>query len=230
MFWILIVIAVMVIAAGAYVVATLPQLRVHNVSAHVDSPLVSISEVLTAARIDRTANAWIMNTGAIEKRIEAIPYVRTARISRSLPADLSIEVTTRVPVACVRTNMRVVTIDDAPRIVQNDCVDASLARIDIANATFGEPGAFASDPAIAGLLSDSRVLADAHIAVVSVSRDRFGGLVALDKTGVAMLFGSDADLGQKAALINPIRASLSRDHRVKSIDVRAPATPIIDFK
>jgi cell division septal protein FtsQ len=230
MFWIVIVIVVVAIAAGVYVVSTLPQLRVRAVNVQIESNRLNEGEILGAARIDRTANAWLIDTGAAERRIEAIPYVRSAHISRTLPADLSIAVTARVPVACLHSGARVVTIDDAPRILQDGCVDATLARITIAPASLGAAGTIAADPSIGGLVADSHTLAEAHVALVSVSRDTFGGLVALDRSGVSLLFGSDTDLAQKAALVNPIRAAVAKDRRVKSIDLRAPATPIVDFK
>jgi hypothetical protein len=229
-FWILIVIVFIVLAAGVYVLATLPQLRVRTVNVQIESNRLNESEILTAARIDRNANAWLLDSGAIEKRIEAIPYVRAAHISRTLPADVSIAVSARVPVACLHSGARIVTTDDAPRILQEDCVDTTLARIDLDHASLGVAGTMAADSSIGGLIADSRTLAASHIALVSVGRDKFGGLVARDRTGVTLLFGADADLAQKAALVNPIRASVAKDRRVKTIDLRAPATPIVDFK
>jgi cell division septal protein FtsQ len=229
-FWILIVIVLAAIAAGIYVLSTLPQLRVRAVNVQIESKRLNEGEILAAARIDRNANAWLLDTAAAEKRIEEIPYVRSAHISRTLPADVSIDVTARVPVACLHSGARIVTIDDAPRILQEGCVDATLARIDLANASLGVAGTIAADPSIGGLVADSHTLAESHIALVSVGRDKFGGLVALDRTGVTLLFGADTDLAQKAALVNPIRASVAKDRRIKSIDLRAPATPIVDFK
>jgi hypothetical protein len=230
MFWIFIVVALALVGYGLYALATLPQLRVHDVTVHGAGDVVSESEVLSAAHIDRSANAWLLNGGAIEKRIEAIPYVNAAHISRIPPADVTIEITLRAPVACLSSRTRIVTIDDAPRVLQDGCVAASLGRIDLPDIALGPPGTQATDPSLAGLLADSRVLAQAHVDVQSVSRDQFGGLVARDRTGVELLFGADTDLAQKAALVAPVRASIAKERPVRAIDLRAPGTPVVDFK
>lgn len=230
MFWIFIVVVFALVGYGLYLLATLPQLRVHDVTVHIPGEVVSEGEVMSAAHIDRGANAWFINTGAVEKRIEAIPYVKTAHISRIPPADLAIDVTLRLPIACVRSRVRMVTIDDAPRILQDGCAAASLGFIDMPDIGLGLPGSEPADPSLAGLIADSRTLTQAHLDVQSIGRDQFGGVVALDRTGVALLFGTDTDLAQKARLVGPVRASLPKDHQLKAIDLRAPGTPVLDFK
>jgi len=42
-------------------------------------------------------------------------------------------------------------------------------------------------------------------------------------------FGSDADLPAKLALVEPIRRSVGLGRPLRVIDLRAPATPVVEF-
>lgn len=228
-FWLLIVVVLVALAYGAYTLVTLPQLRVQNVAVEIGGHAVTQRAVLDAAHIDRETNAWLLNTHAIAARIETIPYVASAHVSRRPPASVVIAVTQRVPVACVYDRTRVVTIDDAPRILQDGCAFQTLPRIDLTNVRLGAPGARVDDAGVGSLLTDVGTLAAAHIAVRSVGHDRFDGLDAVDATGVRLRFGKESDLAKKAALVGPVRAATS-GRRIAVIDLRAPGTPIVEFK
>ena len=78
-------------------------------------------------------------------------------------------------------------------------------------------------------LADAKTLSDANLAVRRVARDRWGGLEAVDVTGVVIHFGSDADLVKKAALVEPVRKVVAK-RRIRAIDLRAPGTPIVEFR
>ena len=75
--------------------------------------------------------------------------------------------------------------------------------------------------------ADARTIG-AQIPVRIVRRDRFGGLQAVDTHGVLLEFGADADLPAKLALVEPIRRSAG-GRPLRAIDLRAPATPVIEF-
>lgn len=230
-FWLLIAVAVAAAGYGIVTLVRLPALRVHAVHAHVvDGIAVTPAAVVAAARIDRNANAWLIDIRGATKRIEAIPYVATARITHRPPADLDITVTERVPLACVRAGGRSVTIDEGRRILQDGCARASLPRIDLGPVRVGAPGTMAGEPSLAVLLGDAKTLAGAHVGVRALAHDRFGGLVAVDVQGVELRFGSEADLAQKATLVEPVRAATRRGRAIRAIDLRSPATPTVEFR
>lgn len=229
-FWLLIVVILAGIGYGAYSLASLPQLRVHAILVNVSGDTVTEAAVLDAAHIDRDANAWLLDTRAIATRIEAIPYVARAHVSRRLPATIAITVTERVPFACVHDGTRIVTIDDTPRILQEGCAVLTLPQIDARNAPLDVPGKRIDDADITTLLADLGTLAAAHVTVRSVSHDRFDGLDAVDPLGVRLRFGSDADLAKKAALVGPVRAATRSSRKIRVIDLRAPGTPIVEFE
>jgi hypothetical protein len=214
----------------AVAIANAPQLRVRIVDASVPAGgPVSKSAVIAAAHIDPDANLWLLNTAAIRRRLETIPYVATAAVHRAQfpqPA-VSFEVTLREPTGCVRSAGGTVTIDATARVLQLGCVAGVLPLVDIGGGPAAAPGATLTTPEIDRLLADARAIGE-HIPVRIVRRDRFGGLEAVDSRGVVLRFGADADLAAKLALVEPIRNSAG-ERPLRAIDLRAPATPIVEF-
>jgi cell division protein FtsQ len=228
--WVFIVVIVGVAAYAGYVLVTLPQLRVQAIDVQIDGIDVAERDVLDAAKIDRAANMWLLDTATIARRIESIPYVDLADVRRALPADMTIIVTEREPVACVRAATRVVTIDRSRRLLQNGCARPSAVAIDLHDATLGPLGSTATAPALATLMADSRALEEARVGIRSIHTDADGGLVAVDRHGIDLLLGSDDDLARKAQLVGPVLAAIAPGRSIKAIDLRAPATPTVEYR
>ena len=122
------------------------------------------------------------------------------------------------------------TIDATTRVLQDGCAATASTRIDAGTAPLPAPGGSIGDPDVARLLADAKTLADAGVAVGQLGRDRWGGLQAVDVTGVVLRFGDDTDLAKKAALVGPVRAGVGTQRPVKAIDLRAPSTPTVEFR
>jgi cell division septal protein FtsQ len=228
--WVFIVVIAGAAAYGAYTLITLPALRVQSVDIQVDGLAVKKSEVLQAASIDRTRNIWLLDTTRMKRRIEAIPYVDAANVRRIPPAQLAIAVTEREPAACVLSGSRLVTIDHERRILQNGCARRLALQIVLHDATLGAPGSVANPPTLAELLVDGRVLRDAGVDTRSIGQDSYGQLVAIDTRGIQLLFGDDADVADKAKLVAPVLGAAGRGRSIRAVDLRAPATPTVQFK
>lgn len=232
-FWIFAILLVGMIAWGGAWLAQSPWFRVTRVG--VDVPLaspVSADAVRAAAGISRDTNVWLIDTRGAARRIEAIPYVATASIHRGqFPKPfVELAITVRRPSACVRGGGRDVTIDATARVLQPGCATAALPRIDAGKAIVPAPGGTIADPEIGRLLADAKTLADVNLGVRRLGRDRWGGLEAVDVTGVVIRFGTDEDLLKKAALVEPVRRGVGAKRAVRAIDLRAPGTPIVEFR
>jgi cell division septal protein FtsQ len=231
-FWIFAIVLVGLFAWGGAWLAQSPWFRVTRVG--IDVPLaspVSRDAVRAAAGISRDTNVWLVNTSAAARRIEAIPYVDVADIRRGqFPKPfVEVAVTVRRPSACVRGGGLDVTIDATARVLQAECATATLPRIDAGQAVVPAPGGTVTDPEVGRLLADAKTLSDANLPVRRLARDRWGGLEAVDVTGVVIQFGADDDLSKKAALVEPVRKGVA-NHRIRSIDLRAPGTPTVEFR
>ncbi len=217
-------------AYGGYVFVTLPQFKVHVVDIQVSGPVTTRAQIAAAADIDRRQNMWLLDTARIARRIETIPYVDRVEISRRMPAQIDIAVIERAPAACVRSGNDVVTIDRQRRILQTGCAQQNAVRIELARGVLGAPGTTAADPGLATLLDDGRALAAARVGLRSIAHDSYGQLVAVDSRGIRLLFGDDADLPEKAKLVGPVLASAAGGQRVQTVDLRAPATPTVQYR
>jgi cell division septal protein FtsQ len=229
-FWILILAGILACAGAAYAFITAPQLHTGAVDVHVEGTHVHPADVLAAAKIDPDANTWLLNTSAIEMRVAAIPYVAQAHLIRTLPAAVELDVTERVPLACLAAGSATWTIDASARVLQRGCVQPGLVRMTIPGIATPAPGMHLADPDAHQLLADIATLTAAHVTVTEVKRDKFGGLVAVDPAGIELLLGSDDDLARKASLVGPVRAALAKGRAVKAVDLRAPDTPTVEFR
>jgi hypothetical protein len=230
-FWVVALLALSVVFALALAAVNAPQLRPRSIDATVPpgSP-VSKNTVLAAAHVDPDANLWLLDTGAVRRRLEAIPYVATAYVHRTQfpqPA-VSLEVTLRKPTGCVRAASGTLTLDATERVLEARCASPDLPLVDIGAEAPAPPGEILTAPAIVRLLADAKTIGD-RMPLRIVRRDRFGGLEAVDSRGVLLKFGADADLPAKLALVEPIRESAAHGRPVRVIDLRTPATPVVEF-
>jgi cell division protein FtsQ len=225
--WVLVVLALIAGAGLVYALVTAPQFRIVAVETHIEGRLIARSEVLARAEIGDGENIWLIHTHAAASRIEAIPYVLDARVERRLPATVAITVTQRTPAACL-AGPAPLTIDATLRVLQDGCARPDLIHIDAPAPPAVRPGSTIDDPALGALVRDTATLAGAGIVLRTAGRDGFGQVVVTDATGVQMLFGDDADLATKAALVAPIRQAAKRP--LRAIDLRAPATPVVSYR
>ena len=230
-FWVVAALALCVAGAVGIAIVNAPQLRVRTIEAIVPngSP-VTKEMVLAAAHIDPDANLWLINTGAIRARLATLPYVASASTHRAQfpKPSIALEITLRKPTGCVRADNVTVTIDAGARVLQNGCVDPALPMVDAGTGAPTAPGTTLAAPDIDRLLTDATLIGE-HIPVRIVRRDRFGGLEALDTRGVTLKFGADADLAAKVALVEPIRQGAAHGRPLRTIDLRAPNTPVVEF-
>jgi len=229
--WVFLVGIAAVAAYAVYMLVTLPALRARDVVVNVPAgSALSEAQVRAAAQIDPNANVWLIDTAKIARAIEALPYVAHAGVHRIPPALLVIDVHVRTVAACVRSGVGSVAVDAQRRVLQTGCPSPDPLDIDLPQTDLGPPGTFANSPELAALLGDAQTLLAAHLDVRRVGHDRFGELIAYQSGGVQLLFGSDADLGQKASLVAPVMAAARPAHAVRVVDLRAPGTPIVDFR
>jgi cell division septal protein FtsQ len=188
------------------------------------------AEIVARAQFDPHANVWLLDTHALERRVEAIPYIAHAHLARRLPAVTRLEISERAPAGCVRGDGFDVTIDASGRVLEEGC---SGGPSFILRALTNEPapGAFLTDPGLAQLQRDARQLAADGRHLSDFSLDSFGQLEATLPDGIRLRFGADDDLGRKERLIDPILAALGpRVATVSAIDLRAPGTPVVEHR
>lgn len=193
--------------------------------------IVPRDEILARASVERNVNMWLQNTGAMARRVEAIPYVESVGVFRLPPATLLVHVRERKPFATVDAGGETVVVDRDMRVLTLGTGDPSLPRFILPALPPPLPGEFLREPQAIGLRDDYNALIAAHVVALVLEYDRYDGLVATVRGGVRLLLGSDGDLDAKLPLIDPILAQVVRkQRRVAAVDLRAPRTPVIVFK
>lgn len=230
-FWILLVFAFVAAGAGGYYAAMWPGFHLKSLRLS-GNRVVSERRILDAAQIDGRSNIWLQNMHAAAARIERIPSIEEAHISRSLPATVSIVVYERQPYARVREGKQLIVVDRTLRVLEpTRGRGAELASLQAPGPppVSEEPGRFIHSEALRELAKDLGILNAAGLHVRQLRLDRLSDLSAVLAEGTIVLLGDDSDLAQKAALVEPIRAQAGQGKVVRRIDVRAPKTPVVSF-
>jgi cell division protein FtsQ len=229
-FWIVMVLALALVAAFGYAFVEAPALRPAQIAVE-GNRAVSREEILSRARVDMEMNLWLQNTDAMRARIEQIPQIADAHVRRLPPARLVIAVTERVPFAIVRSGRSEGVVDCALRVLAPVSRAAALPVLAGSPGIALHPGAFLTQHTLKALRDDQVILASKHIGATVLAHDRFGGLVVTLRSGVRVLFGDERDLEEKTALVDPILEQIARRGRpIKAIDLRALQTPVVDYE
>tara|TARA_B100002052_G_C15873087_1_gene595658 strand:- start:1653 stop:2330 length:678 start_codon:yes stop_codon:yes gene_type:complete len=181
-------------------------------------------EVIEAADINKGKPLLEVNSSSSSKRIEAIPWVREARISRSWGGTITIRVSTREPVAAFLSEEGWVVVDIEGRVLdKEDELPYDLLPIEeeVGSLSIGEWAPEQVIPLIqvAGTIS-TELTGD-------VSSIKGGNQIELLLFGGGkILFGDSSDIEEKALAAATILSQVDQSS-VLHIDVRAPLTPVL---
>ncbi|MDE2573252.1 MAG: FtsQ-type POTRA domain-containing protein [bacterium] len=193
-------------------------------NAHVPS-----QQIVAAVGVPANRNLWLVPLGPAAARVEAIPWIDRARLSRIPPATLRVRVSERAPAAVVALPA---AVDDASGYA---LVDAGGRILERANRpAWTQPIVRGIDPKSAEfprIIADLRTLSAAGVRVRELDVLPLGELAAVTYTRLRLDLGDDSDLARKASLVNPIIARLGRRvARVAALDLRAPRTPVVVYR
>ncbi|HUF59190.1 MAG TPA: FtsQ-type POTRA domain-containing protein [Actinomycetota bacterium] len=185
---------------------------------------ISSADLLALARVDEDSNVFHLDTRAVERRLERDPRILEARVIRSLPDALRIEIVARTPVGVVGTGGVGTPMD---------LVGADGVLIGPAGNTVDLPALLAPDggPVGAGSLATAAAAAGAlepalrrAVDAVVVAPD--GGVEVRLAAGFSASLGDASELTAKAASLAALLAWVQeRDVRVVSADLSVPGSP-----
>ena len=189
----------------------------------------TVSEVVRLAALERGEPLVSVDAGAVARRVEAHPWVASARVERAWPSTVKILVSERVPVAVVQlTDERAAVVDGEGWVVSIESRRADAP----------------ADPAGPLVLEgiDERVAegerldeeARAALTVASALAERMPGAVSAVSTdldaelvdGGFIRFGSIEDIDDKVTAARTVLDDVDTTC-LELLDVRVPASPAL---
>lgn len=232
-FWIVIVLAVALVAVLGYLAVTWDGFKPKGVDVVGASPEIPRQSVVNAAAIDSDQNVWLLNTHKVALRVESLAYVEQAQVHRGWPNRITVSVTQRVPFARIQTAHDAIVVDSSLRVLQRSASGqfAALPLFRVPEITTAVPSETLQQTPAASLAQAYAQLGAANIRPASLEHDRYGGLNATLANGVVVELGDDDDMPKKIALIGPVLKHVdARLRDVRAIDLRAPSTPVVEYK
>jgi cell division protein FtsQ len=219
---VLLVVSTVLIASGlAFLVVTSPVLDVDRIVVTGGSHVTN-AEVRAASGVKTHDHLLFVDTGAVARRIERLPWVAHAAVHRDLPGTLQVAVREYVPAAYVRIAGGVMLVAaDGHVIARAPAVPAHTVEVrGVRRApTAGE---LLAPPDAAGVVGKLPAALAQRVDAVDVSGD---GL-ALDMVGGGEIrLGDASDLGAKATSALAVLANLGST-RYRYIDVSIPSRPL----
>jgi cell division protein FtsQ len=214
--------AVVVAVLGAVTLVRSPLLDVDRVRAS-GTGRTTAEEVLAAAGIRRGDTMLTLDTGAAERRVEALPWVADARVSRSWPGGVSVRVRERTATAAVRiTDTQWAEVDASGRVLTlGDEPPEGMP------AVRGVEGRIAEGKSLPSVAKDALTVLDA------VTDAMPGGVVAVDTRldvtlgyGTTVRFGSVDSLDDKVAALETVLARVDLAC-LAVVDLAAPGSPAL---
>ncbi|MHB8682381.1 MAG: cell division protein FtsQ/DivIB [Acidimicrobiales bacterium] len=168
-----------------------------------------------------------VNGGADAARLEALPWVGTAVVSRRWPDSVVVELHERVPVAAMaRAAGGVVLVDATGRVLAD--VTSAPAGLPVLTGPFrvAAPGRWLAAPARPGLAAAAALASSPAGAVHGISVSA-AGAVRLDLGGgVWAALGRGGDLGAELAALRSVLAG-APPKGPETIDVTVPGEPLV---
>ena len=182
---------------------------------------MTVAEVKQASGIHMHGHLLFVDTAAIARRIETLPWVQSATVHRDLPGTVSITIHEYVPSAYLRVPGGVMLVASNGHVIDQAAVPPAGTVQVIGIRMAPSAGELLAPPDAAGIVGRLPAALAQRVAAVDVS----GTGVALDVTGNGQIrLGDTSDLDAKAASALAVMAHLGGAH-FSYIDVSSPAHP-----
>jgi cell division protein FtsQ len=221
---ILVTVASVVVAVGAaYLAVESPFLDVDRVDV-VGTRHLPVDEVRRVVEVAHGDALLRIDLGAVERRVEALPWVADADASRDLPGALRVHVTERAPVAFVRGDDGTATLVAADGTVLGVVLVPPPEAVEITGVRrVPSPGSVLSPPAAAGAVAQLPPALATRVGVIAL---RDGGDVALGlRAGGEVRVCSLDDLPAKGAAALAVLERVAPSP-VDYVNVCVPGAPV----
>ncbi|MBK9181224.1 MAG: FtsQ-type POTRA domain-containing protein [Acidimicrobiales bacterium] len=212
------------LAAAAWGVTRSPVLDIDRIQVR-GAGRTAVATVLATSGIERGSALTELDPGAVEARLERLPWVARAEVERRWPGSVEVTVHERVPVALVtdQAGGRFL-VDGAGRVLAGVVsASADLPRVD-GVAPVGAPGTDVEATTLDAVRL-ARLLPGRLRPEVDAVRVDGDDLVLELVGGGRVLVGDGRDLGTKLLATGAVLARVGE--LSGTLDVRVPASPVL---
>lgn len=192
---------------------------------------LSAERVRELSGVDSYENLVTLPVGRIADNLENEPWVKEARIGRTLPGTVLIGIVERKPLALVDCCGVGFLVDDTGYVISGASREEFTA-IPIINASDAAP------PEVGGIVSDGGVRTGVKVlasmsgvmrsSLLEVETSDDGALVFASRDGFAILYGDAAQIEKKNDVLAAVIEDVRRNARlIEYLDVRVPDSPVI---
>jgi cell division protein FtsQ len=222
---VLAVVGTLTALAAAYALTQSPVLDVDHVRVtggeHTDAAAVTLT-----SGVGRGAAMVSLDTGAVARRVEELPWVRTARVERRWPGTVRITITERTPTAILPVDdTRIALVDAAGRVLSVVDTQAEVPPgLPTLAGVRGEP---AAGDTLSARARDALAVAQAAGealpgTLTEISTDLDATLIS----GGRVRFGSADDLDDKIVAVETVLTDVDVAC-LDVLDVRVPRSPVL---
>ncbi len=217
-----------ILLGSAYLIARSPLLDVDSIN-YVGLDQTALVAATEADGIDVGASLIGLDADAVTGRLEDLPWVEDASVSRSWTGELTITVVEREAIAAVMVEQDRWALVDATGRVLTGVVNVAPDLPKISGvAAAGEPGSLLAADADPALQIAEYLPAGLQGRVDGIYRDEIGELWISLKTGDRVLFGTDDELALKVVAMTTVIERLDTTGRTAfELDVAVPTLPIV---
>jgi cell division protein FtsQ len=219
------VVVVLALGAGSWAATRSPLLDVDHIVVD-GAPQTGRGAAIKAAGVQRGAALVDVDEGAVERRLRALPWVRSAVAHREWPGTLQVAIVERAPVAMTRSvDGGWALVDVQGRVLSWSKAPVPGVLIVAGVPPVGPPGTTLA-PEARGLLELARALPEGLRPFVTSASLEAGGLsLGLAPQGAILLGGPD-DLTAKLRAAQLVLEGVETT-RIAVLDVRLPNTPTL---
>ncbi len=187
---------------------------------------LSKMEVYRASGIDSQSIFWL-NPAEIERKLAALPNIKSAQVSLALPDGVSIKVTERRPQLLWQTGDKIWWIDEEGTVVPPKTQIEGMLKIIDDDLQPLEVG-FKIDPTVINGAQALQLLAP---NVTLIRHTRAKGLIVATPEGWPVYLGDGSEMRAKLMVLSAILPDLRQEKQPPLyIDLRNPLRPIYKLK
>lgn len=190
----------------------------------------SETSVLSVSGLSAHPALISVNTGADATSLEMLPWVKSAKVTRSWPSTVVVRLTERTPIAIAMVDrLHGYLLDQSGRVLARVSRPPSGVVSVLGLGAIPAPGGFL--PAHAGnlLAVAAAIPISLEPKIASLAEDRVNGLTLQLLHGPRVVLATTADLRQKMVSLATLLATSSHVSfaGIVTIDLRVPAEPVL---